>query len=503
MPTDKRYGLLVEWVSLVLPILCGPLMLFPKLRWMWVLVLIPLSWLWCLRVRGRLFEPTPLNPLLLFLTLMVGISLYVTFDVQFTLAKICGVLLGVFVYLGLVQFVDSDTRLKWVMGAFLTGGFGLTIVALLGTAWWARYPVLARFVILFPIRLKGLPGAEEGFNPNAVGGALDLFIPLILSFAANLHGREKRMGQKVAFGGILLLLLLMGGTLLLCQSRGALLGCASGVVLLLAVRYRWARWTSMVMGGLALLLVVICRPRIDWGGSAGNGFAGRTEFTVAERVEIWSCAIHGIQDFPFTGMGMNVFRKLVHDLYPLSTISPDVDIAHCHSQLLQTALDLGVPGLVAYAAIWAASFRLLWRIRQRTQDPFHRAIALGLAAGLLAQFVFGINDALPLGSKVGIFWWIAIAVTASLYNLQNNNAAQARRRASRYSKVWEVPFLWVLFSLLSVSFVRDHPSLALALAIAGGAFVGVVATKRQPDLPNPTSMHRRIETAEMQDELSS
>jgi|GEM_PF-2024930 len=47
------------------------------------------------------------------------------------------------------------------------------------------------------------------------------------------------------------------------------------------------------------------------------------------------------------------------------------------------------------------------------------------------------------------------------------------------SKRWErnltVILLWILFSLLAIAYIGDHPYLGLAIAIGGGIIMGVVA----------------------------
>ena len=83
---------------------------------------------------------------------------------------------------------------------------------------------------------------------------------------------------------------------------------------------------------------------------------------VSGRVELWSRALYGIHDFPFTGMGMNVFRKVMPGLYPTYMATPGFDVAHAHNHLLQAALDLGVPGLIAYLALWIGTAALLVRV---------------------------------------------------------------------------------------------------------------------------------------------
>ena len=44
-----------------------------------------------------------------------------------------------------------------------------------------------------------------------------------------------------------------------------------------------------------------------------------------------------------------------------------------------------------------------------------RSSALGLGGGLLAFFVFGFLDVIPLGAKVGVFFWFLLALIAAIY----------------------------------------------------------------------------------------
>ena len=53
-----------------------------------------------------------------------------------------------------------------------------------------------------------------------------------------------------------------------------------------------------------------------------------------------------------------------------------------------------------------------WRVARR--DVGLRAAALGVLAGLAAVHVFGLADALALGSKPGIVFWLALGVLAAM-----------------------------------------------------------------------------------------
>ena len=121
-----------------------------------------------------------------------------------------------------------------------------------------------------------------------------------------------------------------------------------------------------------------------------------------------------IEDFPFTGVGLNNFRRVVPLLYPLFLISPAVDISHAHNHLLNTAAELGIPGLIAYVGLWIGAAVLLWRSWQRADGPLLQAVAAGIAASLLAYFVYGLFDAVALGARPGFLFWLLLGLAAAL-----------------------------------------------------------------------------------------
>ena len=135
------------------------------------------------------------------------------------------------------------------------------------------------------------------------------------------------------------------------------------------------------------------------------------------RQEVWRAAIWGLRDFPFTGMGMGTFRKVSRVLYPMN-VSPTYDIAHAHNQFLQTGMDLGIPGLIAFIAMWLIAGWLLWQTIRRTDDIFIKVVAMGIAASLGGYFVYALSDTVSLGAKPGFFLWWLFAFAAGVYMLE-------------------------------------------------------------------------------------
>jgi putative inorganic carbon (HCO3(-)) transporter len=166
---------------------------------------------------------------------------------------------------------------------------------------------------------------------------------------------------------------------------------------------------ALIVAGSALVVV---RPEVV-AGFINTSQQSADEISLSGRPEIWSRAFYAIQDFPFTGAGLGTFRRVVNLLYPLFTISPTYDIAHAHDIFLQVALDLGLPGLIAYLACLWIAFVVAWHGARRSAGAV-RSLALGLLAGLLALHVYGLTDAIALGAKPGVAFWLALGLIAAL-----------------------------------------------------------------------------------------
>jgi putative inorganic carbon (hco3(-)) transporter len=216
------------------------------------------------------------------------------------------------------------------------------------------------------------------------------------------------------------------GTLLLTQSRGAWVGLAAATAAFLA----WHGWRTRVVAVAGAVAVLVVGTTLGSArllnlaiSSSGPGMAGN----VSGRVELWSRAIYGIQEFPITGMGINAFRKIMPALYPTFLTAPDFDVAHAHNHLLQAALDLGIPGLIAYLSIWLVTATLLVRVHRDSRHPIYRLMAGGLGAGLIAHFVFSTTDLIPLGSKAGVLFWLTLALVAALHQVAFDRPAVTRQ----------------------------------------------------------------------------
>ncbi len=410
----------LPWLELLALAVAAPFLLFPTVRPTWTAgTLLGFVLFALLRslIRREPWPSTPFNAALLLLVLMIPVAVWASAMPDLTSPKLTGLVLGLAAFRAMAFFCRDRRTLAWGIVAFATVGLGIWAVGFLGTGWPAKFSWFAPLVRRLPSGLMALPGAPDaGINANQLAGTLTLYLPIALALAAGWWHERKWWPGLVAF----LLAGIVGATLILTQSRSGWIGASAGLIALAAlaawVTGRRPAQAAAIVAPLALIAIVaaviVYRPETAT-RFINTSRQSENEISLSGRPEIWSRALYAIQDFPFTGTGLGTFRRVVHLLYPLFTISPDTDIAHAHNLFLQVALDLGLPGLIAYLAVLWVALTVAWRAAKRGSGV-PRGLALGLMAGLLALHIYGLTDAIALGAKPGIAFWLALGLIAAL-----------------------------------------------------------------------------------------
>ena len=474
----------MDRLLLALTLAVAPVLLFPlEFQFPIVAVTVPLLWLVRWPISGRLLPATPLNLPLAILGLSVLVSVFTTPDLHLSLQKLAGTVLGFLLFFVLVAFLSGENRLRVAVLVFAACGTLLALLGLVITRWKPFPDPLGTIgVTLFPPRFS-IPGFDGGFNPNPIGGSLSLFLPVLLMLSI-LGSRRTDLGvpgpQTLYYLFFRISLVVVAFVILLSRSRSSWIAVLVSLTFLifslrLSPRSRRA-WRAtlgvlfllVVVGGTTLVFVVSVALPGDAG--VGSGFS---------RQELWTRAIWSIQDFPVTGLGLNVFRETVFRIFPFYEIAPGTDVASAHNQFLQAGVDLGVPAMIIYAAIWFVSFRMLFLLARRSRTPLFRDLAIGLGAGLIGHFTFQLADAVPLGAKLGIFWWFAIALITSMYCLEFDRSSAPEKKSRT-----RIPVLfWITGSLVSVALVSQSPIPALMIALTASIAFGFTIVK-EPERKN-------------------
>ena len=430
-----------DWIGGVeagVVVLAAPFLLFPTLRpRLTVGVSVALLLVWLVRwiAIGRPGTRTPLDVSLLLLMLMVPVAVWASALPELTAPKVTGLVLGLATFRATVNAVHTPRHLKVAVALFLALGLCLVTIGLVSTAWTGKWPALQPVLGRIPRLVRGLPGAEMGIHPNELAGTLLLFLPVTLA-VVSMQGIDRRWLAWTVRVAALLLLLFFGTVLVLTQSRSAWVGVVVGLGVMLWVRWPHVRW-------LLIVIVLVLAFALWYTGaqavlealfpSAASGSAGTmtSTLTLKGRLELWNRALYAIQDFAFTGCGLGTFRRVVHVLYPLFLVSPGADIGHAHNVFLQVALDLGLPGLVAYLSLVGTALWTGGRIARASQPCAAVAssqfqwLALGIVGSLVAFHVYGLTDAIALGAKPGVAFWMLLALAAALWGTVQEAAPQA------------------------------------------------------------------------------
>ena len=104
---------------------------------------------------------------------------------------------------------------------------------------------------------------------------------------------------------------------------------------------------------------------------------------------------------------MQVPSRVLPVLYPLFLAPPDSVVPQAHQMYLQYAVDFGLPGLVAAAALLTTLF-LTGIDSARRSQALQRWLAVGLFAGFVVYLVHGLVDDITFSTKPAtVLWFIA------------------------------------------------------------------------------------------------
>ncbi len=418
MTAGQNHSRTLPLLEALVVLLGAPFLLFPeRLPAATLLGLLALAVVWLLPLwlsRSPGLPPTPYNIALVLWGGVLSVAILVSADPDQTLPKATGLILGLAVWRLLVILPRSAQHIRLATGLYLMLSIGIIAFGLFGLQELPKIPALAA---LSPARFAIWPDTLGlGIHPNQLAGIICLALPLPVSLLFGGRGsRLSRAGLVIVVAGMIV-------SLVLTQSRGGWAAAAGGLFVLLALwalamppsaarrLVRGAVAASMI-AAFAVLLWIGPQRIANWWSEPPQETVVGTFSTLTYRQELWPWALTAVSDFSLTGTGLGAFREVAFRLYPVP-LSADSDIGHAHNIFLQTALDVGLPGLVIYLAILLVALAIGWRLAR--QSSTWQAAALGLTAGLIALHIFGLADAVALGAKPAVLFWFALGLLAAM-----------------------------------------------------------------------------------------
>ncbi|HEY0762019.1 MAG TPA: O-antigen ligase family protein [Pyrinomonadaceae bacterium] len=212
-------------------------------------------------------------------------------------------------------------------------------------------------------------------------------LQLIASLALGIFLALKQ--KKSLTGGLLViavvgLVFALGATV----TRASWIGFAVSVVAMLLLAS--SRRTILIVGACAIPLVLASVVLLQQKRSIG--FFDKKDQSTSWREMVWKEGTQLLINSPrhlLVGVGMDSIKGHWREWGLFD--NGRQPIGHMHSNLLQIALERGLPALIVWLILIGVYIRMLWRItRRESLDDFARGMALGALGGALGFFASGV-----------------------------------------------------------------------------------------------------------------
>ncbi|RMF97450.1 MAG: hypothetical protein D6734_02190 [Candidatus Schekmanbacteria bacterium] len=284
------------------------------------------------------------------------------------------ILKAVFIFFAIVNFFDSERRIKQLVWLLM---FSFVLMNIYGLAEY--------FAILRPAGRK--LDATLGHH-NKVGMFADLVFPLILIYALKVKDWKSRI--PLLFFGIISLT-----AVIFTQSRGAWVSIILGL-LICGIFY-----DRKILNALAVILIILplilpanIMKRVTTIFDFDDYLKpGRV---LVERPFVWKGAVKIIKKYPIIGAGTG--SDIFYKLYVEKGFKPKrakQKLGHAHNQILETLVENGIAGLIAQIIFFVSFFKTINTGIKKSDDSIKKVILLGCFTGVAAILFHGI---------IGSFW---------------------------------------------------------------------------------------------------
>ncbi len=279
---------------------------------------------------GEVLKTFLRQPLLILVLWVVGASVLWSISPDQTFRRVIAL---IFTTLGGVILA---ARWKWAgLAEIMATALGVTAVLSLFVCLFV--PSFGRMHTLFPGAWRGL-----WLEKNALGNMMTIGF-MACAAAALLEPRRARLWWPMA--GLSLVLVLAS------TSKTSLVSCLLGCCGLALVWIMRRGPVGRVIGTYGALIGVLLVGFVALVASNLVLAALGKDATLTGRTQIWSAVMRRIQDRPWLGYGYGAVWDNTSPWSPLAWIIKQAGFrpAHSHNSWLQQWLDLGAPGLIAWA----------------------------------------------------------------------------------------------------------------------------------------------------------
>lgn len=239
-------------------------------------------------------------------------------------------------------------------------------------------------------------------NPNVLGQYFILVIPV--AFAMLLKSKES--GTKIIYT---LVNIAMFICLLYTWSRGAWVGVILALAFFVLLRDR--RWLILCIIGLLLMPSVLPASILNRLTSIGN----MQDSSTAYRVSVWVASLRIAKDYWMSGIGIG--SDAFSQIYPSYALNGAGFALHSHNFYIQWVVEMGIFGLITFAAIILTSYKQITLVKKR--NSLIGIVTLAMAGSFLGFLFQGMAENLWYNFRMVLMFWIYLGMLQSGVNIDN------------------------------------------------------------------------------------
>ncbi len=330
------------------------------------------------------------------------------------------------------RFVPSKSKTRAVLAILLIAGVSQAIIGIWQFGIRGEGPdhfvILDRFYRAFGTFMQ--PNPFGGFVAVSASLAIGTLAGLVMGFIAIRRKRATQpLSEWVWFGFVAICALLSLMALLMSWSRGAWLGFAAAMVVLVLFLPK-RRWIGILLLILIMVLFIVTiqldimpQSILARAGSLGadlqigdvrGEFVTIENYAVVERLAHWQAGLNMATENLWTGVGFGNYERAYAD-YAL--LNWPIALGHAHNYYINVLAEVGAVGAVAYVLLWVIIFVQVIRILRRSEWP-QRGLALGLMAAWTAISVHHAFDKLYVNNMF-IYFGVMLGLQQIL-DIQND-----------------------------------------------------------------------------------
>jgi exopolysaccharide production protein ExoQ len=241
-------------------------------------------------------------------------------------------------------------------------------------------------------------------HPTVAGVFTGLAFVIAASYST--WGARPRPEPRWPLPLYLLATVMSGGAMLLVHTRGAVLGAIVGYAIAFLLLADRRRRLQLVAAGVFGLIVTVLTAGDKIVAYFTRGDSAEQIASLNSRTDLWTVALDAIESQPMFGYGIGSTRGIFY---------AEVGLGGGHNAAVNVATDLGVVGLVSWAAMIAA---VLVAAVRSSGDGQHdvtadRALVIGIVSFLLVDGMFYEGLGGPTNVAITTFY-VCVAWTATL-----------------------------------------------------------------------------------------